>query len=386
MPEKRVVVTGLGMLSSNGIGKDAFWENTFSGVSGIKPISLFDSAEFATKDAGEIRDFLPEYFLGAKGLRTLDRSTKLVLSASKLALDDARFTISETNADECGVVIATTLGSISSISDFDREAFVEGARYVNPALFPNTVINSPASQVSIRFNIRAFNSTISTGFSASLDALNYAADLLKAGRAKIVLAGAVEELCIQFFLGFYKTGCLKEITLGEGASVLVLEELNSALARGAKIYCEIIGFGSSFSPDAIDPEKAIRLAIEASGITAQEIDCIFLAANSSRAVDLPEARAIKSVFPEDAKKIYTCAIKPLIGETYSASGAFAAAAAIGAIERQAIPPTIGYAEKKEPRFNFVVNQGFRAKVDKVLINAFGKSGTSSSLVLSRFQG
>ena len=379
-----MVITGVGVLSPNGIGKDAFWDNTFAGISGIKPISLFECAEFSAKQAGEIKDFVAQDFLGTKGLRTLDRSTKLVASASKLALDDASFTISEENTDDCAVAIGSTLGSISSICDFDREAVIEGPRYVNPALFPNTVINSPASQVSIKFNIQGFNTTISTGFSAGLDALNYAADFLRLGREKMVLAGGVEELCIQSFLGFYKSGCLDEITLGEGAGVLALEDLESARARGAKIYAEVIGFGRSFDAQAGDPEKALYLALDDAGISSEDVDCIFLAANSSRAVDVPEAQAIKKVFGRSADKIPVSAIKSMLGESFSAYGALAAAAGVGALQRQMIPPTINYPDCHRSGLNFVVNKAICAKVDKVLINSFGKTGCCSSMVIAKF--
>ncbi|MDI6606045.1 MAG: beta-ketoacyl synthase N-terminal-like domain-containing protein, partial [Candidatus Omnitrophota bacterium] len=208
MPEEKIVITGLGVISSNGVGKDAFFEGIFSGASGIGPISLFDTSSLKVKTAAEIKDFSPQEFLGAKGLRTLDRSTKLAASAARMALDDAGLEVKEENSRQIGIVIGSTLGSISSISDFDREALTEGPRYVNPALFPNTVINSPASQVAIKFNIKGFNATLSTGFSAGLDAINYAVDMLRFAKAKIVLAGGVEELCIQVFLGFYKCGML----------------------------------------------------------------------------------------------------------------------------------------------------------------------------------
>ena len=364
MSNKRVVIAGLGVIASNGTGKDAFFEAISKGISGIKPVSLFDTAQFEAKTAGEIKDFAPEEFLGPKGLRTLDRSTKLVASAAKLALDDAKLAITESNTHDTGVAVGTTLGSLRSISDFDRDAIQEGPRYVNPALFPNTVINSPASQVSIKFNIKGFNATISTGFSASLDAINYAADFIRLGRVKVVLAGGVEELCIQTFIGFYKTGLLAcasvkgGVTVGEGSAILVLEDLDSARQRNAHIYAEVSGYGAGCGArDGI--KKAMEESIKEANIALADIDCVSSAANLDNENDLGEEQAIKDLFGS-RDKVRISSIKPLVGECYSASGSLQLAAALALIEKQ--------------------------EAKNVLINAFGPSGQNSSLIISKFRG
>ncbi|MFA5725993.1 MAG: beta-ketoacyl-[acyl-carrier-protein] synthase family protein [Candidatus Omnitrophota bacterium] len=372
MDKKRIVITGLGIISSVGIGKEAFTENIFKGVSGIKPITSFDTAPFKVKDAGEISNFAPEAILGPKGLRTLDRSIKLVASSAKLALDDSGLEITEANSRDTGIAIGTTFGSLSSICDFDKEALTEGVRYVNPALFPNTVINSPASQASIKFNIKGFNITVSSGFSASLDALNYALDALRNDRAKIALCGGVEEFCIQEFLGFYKAGCLTDtrgIVLGEGAGILILEELNAALARKAKIYAELLGFGSAIQ----DLKKSMQLSLEEALLTPEKIDYISSAANSAEEFGVSEAKAIEELFGEKAKTIPVSSIKPLVGELFSASGSLQVAAAISALEKQAVPPIL-------------LNQAKASKIENILINAAGKTGSNSSLIISKFKG
>ncbi len=253
MAKKRIVITGIGVLASNAIGKDNFWQALEQGASGIKPVTLFDTANTNSKLAGEITDFNPEAIVDKKGLRLMDRATKLVLCASQLALDDAGLKPWSPEIEEAGVVLGSTLGSVWSISEFDKLALREGPKAVNPAHFPNTVINSPASQISIKFGIKGFNTTISTGFSASLDAFGYALDFLNLDRAEIILVGGVEELCIQTFLGFYKIGILagsksrrpeisapfdqrrNGIVVGEGAGMVVLETLEHAQKRGAKI-------------------------------------------------------------------------------------------------------------------------------------------------------
>ncbi len=401
---KRVVITGLGIISPNGIGKEAFFDAVAKGVSGIKPISLFDTTPFKVKTAGEVKDFKPEEILGPKGLRILDRSTKLVNSAAKLAIDDAKLEISEENNRDIGVAIGSTLGSVSSISEFDKDSIKEGPHYVNPALFPNTVINSPASQISIRFNIKGFNATIATGSSAALDAINYAASFIRLGRVKVALAGGVEELCLQIFLSFYKTNNLaglkngavelscpfdkrrNGIIFGEGAGVFILEDLESALKRGAKIYAEIVGYGTGMR--GIEGlKKSMRTAVNKSGIASENIDCICVAANSTLDSDAMEVTAIKDVFAKAEDRVYISAVKSILGEGYSAAAAMQTAAALCAIEKQLIPPTLNY-EQADPacKLGNIVNKAVSSDVKKVLINAFGFGGINSSLIISKFAG
>lgn len=409
MHKERIVITGIGAIGSNGVGKDAFIEAIFKGASGIKPISLFDTSSFKVKTAGEVKNFTPEDFLGNKGLRTLDRSTKLIASAAKLALDDAALAVSEENTQDIGFVAGNTLGSVNSICEFDKDTLVEGPQYVNPALFPNTVINSPASQVSIRFNIKGFNTTISTGFSASLDAVKYAVDFLRLGRAKVVLAAGVEELCIQVFLGFLKTGFLaglsdgkpeiscpfdkrrNGIVLGEGSGALALESLGHAMSRKAKIYAEITGFGQGFdsyrinkyNPCGYGIKKAMGAALEDASLKKDDIDYISSAANSTKEADKIESSAIKSVF---GNQVAVSSIKSMIGECFSATGVLQLISAIGAIDKQMIHPTINYQEKDSNcDLNYVANEARKQKIDNVLINAFGPSGCNASLIISRIK-
>lgn len=403
MANKGIVITGIGVIAPNGIGRDAFSEAIFGGVSGIRPISIFDTSAYPAKNAGEVRGFDAQQILGPKGLRTLDRTTRLSLSAAKLAMDDAGLLVDEKNSREVGVSLASTLGCLKSVCDFDKEALKDGPRYVNPALFPNTVLNSAASQISIRFNIKGFNSTISTGFSAGIDALGYAADLLRDGRARIVLAGGVEEFCLETFLGFYKTGLLAGLSgrpeiscpydlrrngviLGEAAAMLVLERLDSALERKSRIYGQLKGYGTSFAPSAdIGLRRAMQGALQGAGMEAAAIDYICAAANSSRGLDAAEASAVREVFSADGEKAAVSSIKSMIGECYSASGALQAAAGLLAIEKQAVPPGINYQEP-DPAcgLNYIVNKAKSCKIDNVLINASCPGRTSSSLVISRF--
>src|SRR4030042_3800309 len=181
MAKKRIVITGIGVIAPNGIGKDQYWTALKEGQSGIKPISRFDTSGFKCKLGGEVSNFNPTVFLGSKGLKNLDRTARLLCSAAKLAIEDARLRIIYKNTDDIGVCTGTTLSSLWNIAEFDKGAIKEGPLFTDAALFPGTVVNAASSQVSIRFNIQGFNTTISTGYTSSLDALQYAVDFIRLG-------------------------------------------------------------------------------------------------------------------------------------------------------------------------------------------------------------
>lgn len=408
---KRVVITGVGVATSNGMGKQEFWSNLQKGVSGIRKVSLFGTDDLKTHTAGEIKDFNAAKYLGEKGLRLLDRTTTIVNVAAKFAIEDAKLTIDESNTDQIGVVLGTTLGSVYSISEFDKTALRDGPRYVNPALFPNTVINSPASQISIRFVIKGFNTTIATGFTASLDALRYAYDFIQLGRANAVVVGGVEELCIQTYLGFYKLKFLAAsktsdlelscpfdrrrngIVFGEGASMVVIEDLESARQRGAQIYAEILSFGSYFDPFRINKynrlgpgiRAAMRFALENAQLKPRDIDYICANANSTKEADLIEAEAIKDIFNSHAKSVPVSSIKSMVGESFSASGALSLAASVGALKNSFIPPTINYKDPDaECDLDIVPNKSRKEELNRILINTFGPSGTNTCAVIGKY--
>ena len=383
--QKRIVITGIGVVAPNGIGKEEFWSNCLAGVSGIKPITLFDISKYRCRYAGEISNFDPAKYLGPKGLRNLDRTTLLALVAAKLAIEDAKLELTDENRNDIGVVLGSTMGSVHSISEFDKEGLREGPRYVNPAHFPNTVINSPASQVAIRFGLRGLNATISTGFTAGLDAIGYALDMLQLGRAKKLLVGGVEEFCIQTFLGFYKVGFLATAQngappsyaprdpkrsgtlLGEGAVFVILEPIEEAQARGATIYAELLGYSTYFHPGSLyryDPEargpvNAMRQALEEAKVSTDDIDAISACANSTKICDDMETTALDAIFNSRAGRIPVTTVKSLLGESFSAGGTFQLASTVGTLVHDT--------------------------ADTALINTFGPMGTSSALVVARYR-
>ncbi|OGW53944.1 MAG: hypothetical protein A2Z46_06280 [Nitrospirae bacterium RBG_19FT_COMBO_55_12] len=406
----RVVLSGIGVISSIGTGRDRYWEALCRGETGFRRITLFDPTSFHVQSAGEISDFDPLSLLGKKGLRELDRSTRLICSAARLALDDARLSITEDNTGSIGVSLGTTFGSLHSISQFDRSGLIEGPRFVNPSHFPNTVINSPASHVSIRFKIKGFNTTISTGFCASLDAVSYAADFIKLNRADAVLAGGVEELCEETFLGFHNLGWLSGmngsdpvscpfdagrngIILSEGAAILVLESEEHARARGADILAEVLGYGNSFDPLADSSferagqglKNAIDLALQDASLQPENIDYICACSNSTKGLDWMETRVIKKVFGKHAPAIPVSSIKSMVGESFSASGALALAAATGAIQKGLVPPTVNYKEKDpECDLDYVPNTARRKQIKTALVTSADPYGQNAAVVLGRY--
>lgn len=391
------MITGLGVVSPAGSGKEEFFSALNEGRDTAADISLFDTSGLAAKKAAEVKDFEPQQIIGKEGLRVLDRGTKLLACACKLALGDAGISVSEENAQDIGMVVGNTLGSLQSICDFDKVSLVEGPQYVNPSLFPNTVLNAQVSQASIRLNIKGFNITVSTGFSAGADAIIYAADLIRLGRGDIVLSGGVEELNYYSYLGFLKAGLLAgsaqggpEIScpfdkrrngfiLAEGAGIIVLESLDSALKRKARVYARLNGYANSFGNGI---EYSMRQAVSGAGMRPEDINYVCAAANSSPDIDRLEAEAIKQLFP---KETAVSSVKSMIGEAFSASAAMQALAGVYALEKQAVLPNINY-ESRDPLCaleNLCLKAG-PARINNVLINSFCPKGNAASLILSKY--
>lgn len=408
--ENRIVITGIGVVSPIGIGKEGFWDALVAGKSGIKPVTLFDTTNIRCKLAGEISDFNPGEILGPKGLRNLDRTTLLALSAAKLCLEDAHFEVTDENAHEVGVVLGSTMGSIWSISEFDKEGVRNGPKSVNPALFPNTVMNSPASQISIRFGIKGFNTTLSTGFTSSFDALDYAAHFIALNRASAVLVGGVEELCEQTYKGCYKVRFLsgsKEgheelcapfdhrrngAVMGEGSVIFLLESYRSAKKRKAYIYAELRGIGSAHDKDsyyrysvrAEGAKSAICRALINSRISPDRVDYVASGANSTLDGDVAESRALQAVLGSSSPSIIASASKSMVGETFSAGGAFQVASGLLALEKSLISPTINYEQRDKRCLVDCVPQNVRKKkVEMLLVTGLSPMGQNSAAIISK---
>jgi len=413
MNKKRIAITGIGVVSPIGIGKEKYWQSLQSGASGINPITLFNTDSYNVKVAGEISSFDARRHFTKRELIDLNRGTELLFLSSKLALEDSRLEINENNTDNYGVSVGTTFGSLHSLSEFDKESVRKGPQLVSPSLFPNTVANLPASRLSIYFKIKGFNATLSSGMCASLDAMDYAMKAIEFHGRAAVVTGALEEMCQESFLGFYRlkylSGYKKNtkavsspfdkrrngIVFGEGSGAMVLEDLKKAKRRNAPIYAEILSIASNFDPFPLhryNPRgegmaRVMKLALQKAGLKPKDIDYICANANSTKDADFIEAKAISEVFGDYYKKIPVSSIKSMIGETYSTAGSLAAIASIGAMQNDFIPPTINY-KMDDPAIdlNLVPNKAREKSLKRVMVNSFGESGSNACLILQKYKG
>lgn len=400
---QRVVITGAGVISAVGAGVEQFERALFQGTCGV------GTAEFLGQRvaAAEVPDFAPQQWLGNKGIRVLDRSARLLCVACHLALEGAGLTNGEPAAadDGLGLICGTLFGGLHSIVSFDWSGLTEGPSYVNPMQFPNTVINSPAGQAAIRFRLKGVNSTVCAGLASGLYALHYGAEALRLGRARLLLAGGVEELCEESVLGFRKleaaspTGSVRPFRKdsdgtvpGEGSALLVLEPAESAMARGVTPWAEVAGFGCAHDAEAVDAYRAsgegasaaMKEALETAGIGAGDVGCVIAGASGSRAGDATEARALAHVLGERLAGIPVSAPKASFGEAMGASGALCALAGVLALKRRAAPPTAGCQETNYGLRLSAEPQPFEEGV--VLVNALSCDGNNASLVLRRWTG
>lgn len=394
---KPLAITGLGIVSPLGIGKDAFLQglakvgqgqHEWSGA----PIQAFDPAPYPGARAAEVRDFDGKQWLGDKGLRNMDRLTSLTVVAAKLAAQDAGLRADgkyvALGADRVGICASTAYGSLEAITELDRVAMLENPRFLNPARFPNTVINSAAGYASIWEDLQALNVTVQNGNPGALDAVLCADMHLCAGRADALLVGGAEAISEGIYLAFHSLGSLAEgdalfcpgepsaagMVLGEGAAFLVLEPRSLAFARGARIEAEVVGYGTGFEPPASEAlvvhastlatAQAARAALREAGLSPADVDVVAASVSGYPALDAPELAALTEVFGED---MCIAAPKALLGETLGATGAMGMAVALGWLG--------GIAPAR------IVRGQPPKRVRTVLVMAMGYHGASSAVVV-----
>lgn len=405
----QAVITGMGVVAPNAIGKEDFWKALTEGKDCADEIVSFDASKFSVKRAAEVKNFSAESFLGPKGLRNIDRTTQFLLVAAKQAIEESGLTISDANTDAIGVCTGTTFSHLWSIIEFDREVLRDGLDFSNPALFPSTVLNAASSQISIRFNIQGFNATISTGYTASLDALRYSIDALESNRAEIVFSAGVDALTSSLFFGFHHLGYMAGLKgipvscpfdkrrngplLGEAAVVFCVEDEKRAKKRGANILARVRSVASYFDafrmgkihPQGEGIEKAIGKALDEAGLAPREIDYISSCANSSLELDSIEVKVFKNIFGERLKSIPVSSIKSMLGETFSAAGALQIASCIGAMRTGFVPPTINFQEK-DPACDIdcVPNVSRKKNVKNALVISSGPGGYNSAAVIEKY--
>ncbi|MCL5774384.1 MAG: beta-ketoacyl-ACP synthase II [Firmicutes bacterium] len=410
----RVVVTGIGIISSVGIGVDLFWNSLIEGKSGIGPITLFDTSNYDVKFAGEVKNFNPEeYNISKKEARKMDRFLQFSMGAAKLALDDAGIEINQDNGEDIGVLIGSGIGGMSTLETQHRILLENGPGRVSPFFIPMMIINMASGHVGIKLGARGPNLSIVTACATAAHSIGEAAELLKRGKAKVMIAGgteaAITPLSVAGFSSMKALSTRNEepekasrpfdklrdgFVMGEGSGVLILERLDDALARGAKVYAEILSFGMSADAHHItepDPQGrgaalAMKRALEAAGIKPEEVDYINAHGTSTPIGDKTETMAIKSVFGERAYKIPVSSTKSMTGHALGAAGALETIVCILAAKNGIIPPTINYENPDaECDLDYVPNIARKAEINIAINNSFGFGGQNAVIAVRKFK-
>ena len=399
---RRVVVTGAGAISSVADSARGLQAALEEGRSGLKPVELFPLNGLGPQLAGEVRPFEPRTWLGDRNLRPIDRTARLLLVAAQQALEESGWTPERRREQEVGLVLGTTYCSVHTISEFDRRAVQLGPSYASPLDFANSVINAAAGQAAIWHHLRGVNSTIAAGEASGLLAIASAVDLIRDGRAAVLLAGGAEELCYESFLAFQRGGRLSAggrpvpfdarrdgMALAEGAGVLVVEEAGTAAAHGAPVLAEVLGHGSAFDPSgganaAKAVERAVRLALKDAGLGPEDIDSVSSGANGRVKEDLQEALGIAAALGKRAAAAPVTAVKSMLGEALGASGALQAVAALGTLRDGMLPgiPQLGRLAEGFP-LPGVAAERREVGARTVLLTAAGSGGHCSALILGK---
>ena len=410
--KRRVVSTGMGLLTPLGVGMEANWQALCQGKSGVGPVTHFDAGEFRTQIAGEVKDFDPLDFVDRKLARRGDRFIHFALAAARMALEDAKLKIDASNDERVGVSVGTAMGGIESIEK-NHELLVKGKRQqISPFFIPSFLGNMATGQVAINFGAKGANMCTVTACASGTHAIGDAAIVIQRGEVDAMIAGGTEAAIRPLvFAGLDPLKVMSArndapekasrpfdkgrdgFVIGEGAGMVILEELQTAQKRGARIYGEVLGYGlnsDAYHITAPDPEglgaaACMRLALEDAGISPDRVDYINAHGTSTALNDLSETRAIKDVFGELSRKIPVSANKSMMGHMWAGAGVAEAIASLLTIRDGIIPHTINY-ETPDPDcdLDYVPNKARQAEVNVALSNSFGFGSTNGCLILGKF--
>ncbi|HEX7796902.1 MAG TPA: beta-ketoacyl-ACP synthase II [Vicinamibacterales bacterium] len=414
MSNRRVVVTGIGLVSSLGIGTSENWTALLAGRSGVEPITKFDASQFATRIAGEVRGFDPLQFIEKKDVKKMDVFIQYAIAASQFAMDDAQLKVEPHNATRVGVFIASGIGGFTTIEREHKALLEGGPRKISPFFIPSAIINLAAGQVSIRYGAKGPNSATCTACSASAHAIGDAYEIIRRGTADVMIAGGSEAAITPMGIGGF--GALRALStrndepsrasrpfdkdrdgfiVGEGSGVLILEELDAALQRGAKIYAELVGYGMSAdayhitapSEDGDGAFRVMNAAIESAGVARERVDYINAHGTSTPQGDSLESLAIKRTFGDHAYKLAVSSTKSMTGHLLGAAGGLEAGITALAVHDQVVPPTINL-DCADPLcdLDYVPRHSRRMHIDYALSNSFGFGGTNAALLFKRYEG
>lgn len=409
---RRVVITGLGVLAANGLGKEAFWQSLKTGRSGISRITAFDPTDFTTQFAGEIKDFDPSKWIDAKRLKRMDRTSQLAVSAAKMAVEDAGLDFRQNGGREkTGVIIGTAMAGHGYILNQHKTLMEKGPMRINPFTALASFPDACASNISIELGVTGPSFSIATACSSASDAGGYAFEAIRSGAMNFLIMGGAEA---SIYPGILAAFCVARamstrneepekasrpfsrdrdgFVLGEGAGILVLEEYEHAKARGAHIYAEILGHGmtcDAYHMTAPDPEgteaaRAMQLAMKHAGVSPKDIQYVNAHGTSTPLNDKTETLILKKVFGDQAYKVPISATKSMIGHLIGAAGSVELIATLLAMENEEIPPTINHSvPDPECDLDYVPNQSRKAKIEIAMKNSFGFGGKNSILILGK---
>jgi 3-oxoacyl-[acyl-carrier-protein] synthase II len=414
MTKRRVVVTGLGMISPLGVGNEPTWQGLIEGRSGIGPITKFDARDYACRIAGEVRGFNAEDYIEKKEVKKSDTFIHYAVAAAQMAVDDAKFDSSKEDQDRVGVIIGSGIGGLPLIEEMHKKLLERGPSRVSPFFIPGLIVNLAAGHISIRFGCKGPSSAPATACATGAHAIGDAAKVIRYDEADVMFAGGSEAVITSLAVGgFAAMRALSTrndeperasrpwdaqrdgFVMGEGAGVLILEEREHALARGANIYCELTGYGMSSdafhitSPaeDGSGMARVMNRALKDAGLTPQDIDYINAHGTSTPVGDKTETIAIKTVFGEHAYKVPVSSTKSMTGHLLGAAGGLESAIAAMTVRTGILPPTINY-ENPDPEcdLDYVPNKARQVgNVRHVLSNSFGFGGTNATLIFSKHE-
>jgi len=412
MELKRVVVTGIGALTPLGNNLEDYWNNLVKGVSGAAPITHFDASKFKTRFACEVKNFDPTSFLDKKEARKIDRFTQFALYVSDQAMSDAGLSKETINPDRIGVVFGSGIGGISTFQNEVMEfAKGDGTPRFNPFFIPKMILDIAAGQISMRHNLRGPNFAVVSACASSTNAIMDAFNLIRLNKADIILSGGSEAVIIESGVaGFNAMKAMSErnddpttasrpydkdrdgFVMGEAAGILVLEELEHALARGAKIYCEIAGAGATADanhitaphPEGLGAKNVMLAALQDANMKPEDIDYINTHGTSTPLGDGAEVKAITAVFGEHAYNLNISATKSMTGHCLGAAGVIEAIACVQSVVNDIVPPTINHFTddpELDPKLNFTFNTAQKRTVNAALSNTFGFGGHNACVIV-----
>jgi 3-oxoacyl-[acyl-carrier-protein] synthase II len=411
---RRVVVTGMGLVIPTGIGVATAWKNVCDGKSGIGPLTRFDTDGFETKIAGEVKNFNPELYIDKKEIKKMDLFIHYAIAAAKEAVEDAQLAITPENSEQIGVIVGTGLGGLPSIERYHKILLEKGPGRISPFFIPMLIANLASGQIAIQFGAKGPNTCVVTACATGAHCIGDAFRAIVYGDAEAMIAGGTEANITPLTIGGFNS--MKALStrndepqkacrpfeknrdgfvVAEGAGIIILEELQFALKRKAKIYAELVGYGytgdayhiTAPSPDGDGAVRCMRMAIKDAGLKPGDVDYINAHGTSTPLNDLTETIAIKKVFGDHAKKVPISGTKSMTGHLLGAAGSTEAIFTVLSIQEGIMPPTINY-EEADPQcdLDYVPNAARRTPVKIAMSNAFGFGGTNAALVFKKFEG